>query len=356
MLFSRSLSFVSAFVVILFFFLFAQSVFAQTATGIGIRPATVEEAVEPGVTYDYEINVTNLSGATQTYYLFTRDIIGVENAGQPIFADENAEKTGYELSEWIELGITEITLDAGEEGPAPFTVRVPSNATPGSHFGGLFVSLEPPRLRSMGAAVGYEVASILSLRVAGDVVENAQIRSFATDNYLYSSSEIDFHARIENLGNVLIRPVGPLEIHNMFGKRVALITFNDTQAGVFPKTTRDFEIIWEDEGPGFGRYEAILSVLYGQPGAQTTISNTATFWILPMDIILPALGILAFLLLVTFISIKLYIRRRLSAVTGRSKRLARRRQGSGLPLFLVILLVMFMVTGLFLVILLALFA
>ena len=332
--------------------IFAQ---AQVGTGVGLRPATIEGPAAPGETQVHKMGVTNLSSQTQTYYLFTRDIVGVEGAGVPIFADENQEKTGYEMTEWVSLDVEEITLAPGEEREITVTIAVPQNATPCSHFGAVFVSMEPPRLRSTGAAVGYEVANIISLRVAGECVEDAQIRSFSTGNFIYGKPVIDFSARLENKGTTLVRPIGPLEIHNMFGKKVAMLTMNESKSGIFPGTERTFEIIWEDEGPGFGRYEAILSMVYGDQGRQQTISSTASFWILPMNIILPALGVLGFLLLVTYISVKLYIRRAIGGYEG-SRRIVRRRRRGGMSALLLVVVVMLPVTALFLIILLALFA
>ncbi len=351
--FKRSLFFLILFSIGSLFPLYAQA--QSTGTGIGIRPATIEGPANPGEVQEHKVGITNLSGTTQTYYLFTRDIVGVEGAGVPIFAEENAEKTGYELTEWITLDTTELTLNPGEEKEITVTLSVPDNATPGSHFGGVFVSMDPPRLRSTGASVGYEVANIISIRVAGDAVENAQIRSFSTGNFIYGKPEIDFSARIENKGNVLVRPVGPLEVYNMFGKRVAMLTMNEKKAGVFPNAERTFEIVWEHEGPGFGRYEAILSMVYGDQGRQATISSTASFWILPMNIILPAAGVLAFLLLVAYVSVKLYIRRAIRGYAG-ARRIARRRRGGGVSALLLVVAVMLAVTALFLIVLLALFA
>jgi hypothetical protein len=344
------------FLLLLFVFLsFPFFIHAQAGAGIGLRPATIEGPANPGETQTHSVGVTNLSGVQQVYYIFTRDIVGVEGAGVPVFADENAEKTGYELSEWITLDKTEVLLNPGEEQMINVTIAVPENATPGSHFAGVFVSLEPPRLRSTGAAVGYEVANIISIRVAGDAVENAQIRSFSTGNFIYGKPKVDFNARIENKGTVLVRPVGPLEIHNMFGKRVAMLTMNESKAGIFPMSEREFQITWEDEGPGFGRYEAILSMVYGEQGRQATISSTASFWILPMNIILPALGVLAFLLLVAYISVKLYINKAIRGVGG-TRRVVRRRRNGGISALLLVVVVMLAVTALFLIILLALFA
>ncbi len=344
----------------LFVSLFLLPVFAlaqQNAAGIGISPALIEKPAAPAQVLNEVVNVRNLSASEQTYYLYTRDIVGVEGNGTPIFAEEGQEKTGYEMSEWIALGVTEVKLAPDQEVPVPFTITVPEFATPGSHFAGVFVSMDPPKMRSTGASVAYQVANIISIRVAGDAVEDAEIRQFSTGNYIYGKPFVDFEARVENKGSTLVRPVGPLEVFNMFGKRVALLTFNESQAAVFPGTTRDFAITWEDEGPGFGRYEAILSLVYGEQGRQATISSTVTFWILPANIILPALGVLAVLLLITFVAVKLYVRRKLQyAEMGGARRIMRRKRSGGMSAMLLVLVVMLAVTALFLLILLALFA
>jgi hypothetical protein len=250
-----------------------------------------------------------------------------------------------------------LTVPSGSEAPVQFTVKVPSNASPGSHFAGIFVSVEPPEIRESGAAIGYEVANIVSIRVAGEVVEKAQIRQFSTDNYIYGSQNVDFNVRIENSGNTLIRPTGPVEITNMFGVNVSeKLFFNESQAGVFPGDTREFTFSWTGEGTGFGRYEAIVSPVYGEEGAKQTISSSVTFWILPTNIVLPALAVLATLLLVTYIGAKLYVRRKLAFYSAvGSRKIVRRQQGSGSP-FLVVFLVMITVTALFFMVLLVLFS
>ena len=328
----------------------------SNGSGIGIKPATIEDSAEPGTTKEYDISVSNLSSSPQTYYVYTKDIVGVENGGVPVFADEDEEKTGFELTQWLSLDTAEISIEPGQEKSLHLTIDIPENATPGSHFGGIFISLDPPRLRSTGAAVGYEVANIVSIRIAGDAVENAQIRSFSTDNYIHGEAVVDFATRVENKGTVLVRPTGPLEVFNMFGKRVALLTFNESKAGIFPQSTREFTIRWEDEGPGFGRYQAVLSMVYGDKGRQATISSTVSFWILPMNIILPAVGVLAFLLLATYVIVRLYVRRTLQGVSGGTRRLVRRRKNTGISALLLVAVVMLAVTALFLIILLALFA
>jgi hypothetical protein len=339
-------------------FVFSIDVQAQTesSAGVSITPGLIEKPADPGQQLVEEFKVTNLSSQEQTYYLMVRDISGVKDGGAPIYADENAEKTGYEMSEWVQLGMTEVTLAPKQEQAIPVTINVPASATPGSHFGGIFVSLEPPRMRTIGATVGFDVANILSIRISGDALESLQIRSFATDKYVYGSPEVQFKAKLQNKGNVLARPYGPLVVTNMFGKEVANMTFNEQLGGVFPQTTRDFQMAWTDRGTAFGRYEARLSLVYGEDGNQlNTVSSVISFWVLPWNIIKPALIVLFVLLVATYFAIRFYIQRKMQVLTQGRVISRRRARGGNSPVMLVFV-VMLTVTALFLLLLLILFA
>lgn len=343
-------------VAVLFLLAAPFAVDAQNTSGIGLKPSLIEEGADPGDVLEKSISLTNLSEAEQTYFLFTRDIVTVRDGGTPVYADPGAERTGFELTEWLDLGFTEITLQPGEEQNVPVTINVPDDASPGSHFGGVFVSMQPPRLRSVGAAVGYEVANIISIRISGDVTENAQIRSFRADKLVYGTTDVTFFTEVENKGNVLIRPIGPIEIYNMFGTEVATLMVNEAQGGVFPFTRREFVVNWQDDGIGFGRYQAIVSMVYGELGRQSTISSTVSFWVLPMNIITPALIILAVLLLASYFGVRMYVRRTIATMSGGRRLVRQRRRRGGMSTLLLVAIVMLAVTALFLIILLILFA
>lgn len=339
--------------------LLANSVSAQgtDAAGIGISPAIIEEGATPGEVKKYTVSVSNLSEAEQKYYVYMRDIVGVKNDNSPVYAQDDTETTGFELSSWVKLDVEEIIVPAGADVPLSFTLTVPDTASPGSHFGALFISLEPPRLRTTGAAVGYDVANIISIRVAGDANEKAEIRQFSTDRFFYGSTNVDFNLRIENLGNVLVRPTGPIEITNMFGKNVATLVFNDSQASVFPGVTREYNFNWTDEGTGFGRYLVRVSPIYGESGSKNTISSTVSFWVLPMNIIGPALGVLAVILLSIYVGVRLYVRRTVSLLSaGGERRMVRTVRRRGSPVLLMTFISMLATTVLFLIILLLIFA
>jgi len=337
------------------FALFTPAIVTAQEAGMSITPAVIEETLEPGVAKKYTVSVTNLDAVEQTYYLYTRNISGVRTGGVPVFAKTDTEETGRELTDWITLPTNRITVQPGEKKTIDFDLNVPVDASC-SHFGGIFFSVDPPEIQNSGAAVGYQVANIISLRISGDCEEQANIRQFSTAKYLNGSQNIDFTVRIQNTGDVLVRPTGPLEIYNMLGNKVGDVLFNPEKAAVFPGDEREYsEVNWTGDSVGFGRYEAIISPSYGDVGAYKTMSTTVTFWILPMNIIGPALGVLVTLLLIVFIFVRLYIKRSLAHV-NQGRRVIQRRKKSGSSEIILLSVVMMTVIGLFLVVLLALFA
>lgn len=347
-----------AFLLPLFLWSLTPTVASAQNAGVRISPAVFEPSgtFDPGSTYDQEVTVTNLNNTEETYFLFTRNISGTRPGGVPVFARDN-EPTGYELADWIELERTEVTIPSGESVTVPLTITIPENASPGSHLGSIFVSVEPPEIERSGAAVGYQVANLLSLRVTGDVDIDASIREFSTDKFVYGAQNVNFTARIENAGNIVVKPIGPLEIYNMLGNKVGDVVFNEDQARVIPGEVREFQDInWTGDSLGFGRYEAIISPTYGEAGVVKTMSSTVTFWIIPFQIIGPVLGALAVLLLATFFGVRMYIRRSLEAHLSGGRRVLRRRRKKSSSATLLLIVVMLGVTALFLIVLLALFA
>ncbi len=352
-------------VIVFFSLIFTSHTFAQNSAGVGIKPAIVEDKMDLKTSKSYSVELRNLSTADQTYYLSKRDIVDVAAGGVPVFATQGSETSGYELSEWITLDRSSVFIPAGQSETINFLLEVPEFASPGDHFGAIIVSVEPPEIAQSGASIGYEVANIVSIRIAGDIIESGEIRQFSTSRYFYTNVDVDFLVKIQNSGNTFIKPIGPLEITNMFGKKVAVLNFNESQARVphsgvnknNPESnTRSFEIKWQEEGTGFGRYEAVLSAVYGDDGRKNTMSSTVTFWVLPMNIVGPALGVLLVLFLIIYIFVKMYIKRTVSIMTsGSNRRLVRSRPQNQFPIFLVFVS-MLAVTGLLMIVLLLLFS
>lgn len=282
---------------------------AQATMGLQMRPAVIEEKVEPGEVRSFTIQVTNVADEEKTLYLSSQDIVNIDSGGVPIFAAEN-ETTPYELSSWVVLPTSIIVLRGGETRDVTFTVRVPKDATPGSHFGGIFFEAKPQQGQETGAAVGARVGTVMNLLTAGDITEDVIVREFSTEKFIYDSPPILFGMNIENRGNVLARPHGAIEIVDMFGKKVGTVEVNATGAAVFPQGTRQYSEEWDTEGLVFGRYSATLNIVYGEEERRTVIRSTS-FWVLPLKPTLIVLGSILAGILLVYMLVRSYIRRKL---------------------------------------------
>lgn len=288
---------------------FGSQVFAQESESIKIQPTLIEEKVEPGKSFSSILHATNLGSATQTYSVSVQDIESIDDGGHPVFAKEH-EPTGLELSSWVKAAKSEITLAPGATGDIPFIVEVPSDASPGGHFGTIFLSTYGEKPKTVGATVGYQVGAILSFQVAGDIKEEARIRQFTSDKTIYGEPKATFHVKVENLGNTLVRPRGLLEIVDMFGKKTVTLNLNDSEAAILPHSVRDFAVTWDDDRVRMGKYQAIASLQYGD-AVKHTIFQELSFWVVPSKVVLPILGIIFLVALILYVWVKLYIRKKM---------------------------------------------
>jgi hypothetical protein len=343
---------------ILFSVLAPTLVFAQTPEGLQVKPAIIEDNVVLGGTSEYSITVTNVSDAERTFYLSTQDIKGLDDGGKPVFARQG-EQTGFELSSWMALPSGAVTLKSGETKTIQFSVHVPNRTNPGAHFGALFLTTRPDAAAGTGSAVAYSVGTVISLKIAGEEREEAQLREFSTDKTVYGTGEVTFISKIENLGNILVRPHGIIQVSDMFGRNVGSLEVNATAAPVFPSSSRKYPSKWTYDGFAFGRYQAVAAFSYGDSESKS-ISGTTSFWILPLKPIAIVLGVLLALIVGMYATIRIYIRRKLrdmgvSAGSRDADYYARRYQRSGSRM-IVVTLVVFLVCVVFLAALFLVFA
>jgi hypothetical protein len=105
----------------------------------------------------------------------------------------------------------------------------------------------------------------------------------------------------------------------MFGKQIANVRVNESGGSVFPKSERMVETTWKYDEFAFGRYQAVLSLVYGID-ERKTIYSTTSFWVLPLKPILTALGILFVLIIGLYVSVRMYIQKKLREMGGSSRR------------------------------------
>jgi hypothetical protein len=305
---NKYLTGLSLFFLSLLFILISPNFSNAQGTGIRISPVRVEEMIDPGQTLIEKVKVTNDSDTAKQLFVYLRDFKAEGETGAAKLIVPGSEKGNY-LSSWIDASTEGYDFLPRQEREISFKINVPADTGPGGYYGAIIFGTEVSRPKVGGEdkgaamATAQQVGCLILLQIKGDVTEEASIREFSTNKYFYSTPfKVDFIARIENLGNVHIKPHGTIDIKNMLGKEVGQIRLNDSGANVLPKSIRRFEDSWEDK-LGFGLYTASMGLTFGTSASQggqgmQSMFAEKTFWILPWKIILPVvigLGLIIFL-------------------------------------------------------------
>jgi len=363
----KVINFFAVLALIFFLWFFYADLVSAQSIGIRISPTIIDELVDPGQVVNGQIKVANESDTPKEMYVYLKDFRADGESGKPKLIAPGSEK-GYYLASWIEITGEAIQFKPYEEKTIPFIIKLPSDIGPGGYYGAVFFGTVPPRLqldseeKGAGMSIAQQNGTLILLQVSGEVHEEAWVREFNTDKNFYSTPyQVNFLIRIENKGNVHVKPFGTININNMFGKEVAKIVVNNEGGNILPDSIRRYETIWEGKN-GFGRYEANLGLTYGiavDRGGQGMQSLFAPkyFWIIPWRIIIPVLlGIVmaaAFFMLL----LKLYknkaVRKAMEQAGMRKVRYVKKYQGPS-PVFhfsiilLITLIVLFLIiTGIY---------
>lgn len=291
----------------------AQASGADAAQGIQISPATVDINMSRGGTYNIPIRVRNTTNSSLVYTESVDDFNSSGETGSPhVFVDNTLPPTAS-IRTWVDA-IPQFTLSKQELKIIDVQVTVPDNAEPGGHYGVIRFSGATPKVEGTGVGLSASAGVLILIRVDGAIIEKASLASFYTaqndkQSFFFESSSakdpITFVTRIQNEGNIHIKPFGTIELRDMFGGLVKSMKVGDDESNVLPKSIRRFESTYNNPWM-VGLYTANLAIGYGSTGQ--AITRSITFWVIPYKAILAGLLILATIVFILIKMIKAYNR------------------------------------------------
>lgn len=259
--------------------------------GLEISPPLAELKADPGQVINTTLKIRNVTQQTLVVSSEVNDFTAGGEDGQPKLLLEEAESSPYSVKDWVST-IPEVTLKSGEQKPVTITLSVPGNASPGGHYGVVRFTGTPPGLEGTGVSLSASIGQLILVNVSGNVTESARIAEiFASQNNERSGwfeyGPITIVERIENTGNIHIKPSGTVRVTNMFGQETASFSLNEKGGNVLPGSIRKFEQQM-DKKLLFGRYTIQVDAVYGSESKITT--GSSTFWVIPYKLILMAIA------------------------------------------------------------------
>lgn len=294
--------------------------FAQESgtISLSVSPTIFEMQASPEQVWPSTVRVINPNQFPLTIYATPVQFEPAGEGGGSTFTTiRELPDPAATLAGWITLGIDEVTIPPEQTAEVPFTINVPNDAPPGGHFAAILIGTR--NLDEADAAAQVETAQVVTalvlLRVEGEVVEQASIRSFRATDGVVPRPKVNFELRVENSGNVHVQPQGEIKIYNMWGTERGVIPVNRTLlfGNVLPDSIRKYTFDWTGQWSlaDIGRYRVEATVAYGDTGRKFMSSETH-FWIIPFrELFILVTGVAGMIWLIAW-GIKLYIRRMLT--------------------------------------------
>lgn len=310
----------------IFFSLIMLFVISYSVSALTISHPIIELTANPGETLNFAVSLTNNETETKTFYADVRNFKAGAEEGRPEFFDGEEGISG--LASWLKLPSAQITLAPREKQEIKFTIEVPQSAEPGGHYAALLWGTAPA-LKEGEVGISGKTGHLILLKVSGVIKEQGKVLGFKAAENFNSRLPVDFNIDFANEGNVHLKPIGQIEIKNIFGRQTAIVPLNLERKNVLPASQRTLDVIWfrEDyalaEGGlfsakggllsavgeliaefqneisqfAFGRYTATAAVIFGSQN-ETVFVETA-FWVIPWMLILA--GILTLIALAIFV-------------------------------------------------------
>ncbi|MEU8773943.1 DUF916 domain-containing protein [Streptomyces sp. NPDC048606] len=213
-----------------------------------------------GTTVDDSVTILNSSDRELAFQVFATDATNTPSGGA--FALRPVETKPKDLGAWVTLApetATTVTVPPKGRKDIPFTVRVPADATPGDHVGGIVaLNTAVEGIRQDGkvqVGVKRSVGARLYFRVPGPLtpglsVEDVRVTRGAPLVPWTKGARTTVTYALVNRGNVVIEPRVALSAEGLFGRRVWERPARDTKLVLLPGQRVELTEPWSD-GPQF---------------------------------------------------------------------------------------------------------
>ena len=246
------------------------SIQPSTAHGPTGRPSFIYTNITAGSTLRSYVGVTNYSAFPVTFSIYAADGVNTPDGGFDVLP---AGRKSVGVGLWTTLAKTQVKVPAGVEENIPFVIKVPVNATPGDHFGGIVAQVSTSTAKKTGAKflLDRRVGTRIYLRVAGALhpilsVEHVGISYRGTMNPV-GSGTATVNYTVRNTGNVALASPQVVAVTSLFGT-LATVSARPV-VNLLPGQSDHFTVVAKGIPPA-GPITAHVTLVPGEPKGTTT--------------------------------------------------------------------------------------
>lgn len=190
-----------------------------TPTSDGGRRAFTYD-VDPGTQIQDSFLITNAGDTEAEFIIYATDAFNDPDTGNFSLLEHSATPT--DLGAWITTADEKLTIGPGLQATVPFTLLIPSDATPGDHSAGVVASVLTETQQD-GSTVLLEqrVGARMYLTVSGEAVPAVELQgltsSFTPSLNPFAPGEVTISYDVRNTGNKRVDVTQAIQIQGLFG-------------------------------------------------------------------------------------------------------------------------------------------
>ncbi|MFF3611537.1 WxL protein peptidoglycan domain-containing protein [Streptomyces sp. NPDC002580] len=275
----------------------AWSVRPAGAAADGVRRPAYALDAAPGTRIKDAVLISNLSKLPLSFQVYGTDAYNTPRDGALAYREAGQVQRG--VGRWVKLRTNALIVPAGHSAEIPFTLTVPSDATPGAHVGGIVAlnNAVEQAGRDAGVDLGIQraIAVRVQLTVAGPLTPGVTVRdvrlAHRPSGVPFRSGRATLRYTVVNTGNTVVRPTARPRVTGLFGR--TLKTFRAARLPVLlPGQSTVMTVAWSDPPPLDFADTSVRVNAKGVPGASAESGSVLLAWA-TLAALLAALALLA---------------------------------------------------------------
>jgi hypothetical protein len=203
---------------------------AGSAATFGIQPATATATDKSRDSFTYQatpgaqktdyVAVSNYSTSPLKLRIYATDAYNTADGGFTVLPLATKPR---DVGLWVSFPTTIVTLAAKSSQILPFTLKVPNDAKPGDHVGGIMLSLTTQATDAKGGQIEVEsrVGTRLQVRVPGALKAQLTVShvsvSYHGSSNPFGSGSVTVSYTVANTGNVRLSGTQKVHVSGLFG-------------------------------------------------------------------------------------------------------------------------------------------
>jgi hypothetical protein len=190
-------------------------------------------SVDPGVQINDTVLITNSGATAAEFSIYATDAVNVEGTGD--FGLLQRQDAPTDVGAWITLPSEKLTLEPGAQASVPFSLVIPSDASPGEHVAGIVASVISETTDAEGAAVTLEqrVGARVYLEISGTKIADVEVAglssSYSPSWNPFGGGQLALSFDLRNTGNQRVDVAPKVTVAGPFGIPLAEVELDPVQ-------------------------------------------------------------------------------------------------------------------------------